>query len=434
MKSRHNVKKAKNRTRRKQKGGTKAKTIEECLRDIDGCFREHDAEVNDCSLIVVDIISIGSYLSGTNHLFLLFEDIMLKYNISLEKIYAFCDFDALLRCYTELGGKPDKKFIDTMLNDECPKTNRRISKNFLRRMKESHNNVLDLFLPFLRKIQNNSVFLNNIAMSNINSRIIKLFEDFIKSSLLKVDTGNLILNVYSHGVVEEGKGVLGFSDGSGHNLIDADTFYTMISTPILSAEKLANFILVNGACFAYTFLKEFVNIPSKDSERAFGNILALGNTTDIRQLPVCQFIYENSGAILNKKIEYSELKELTYKDVKLELLIDEEAYTSDEFFEYNYYGQTNHIGNHNIYLVSLLFEAAAKKMGTKEEIINYLRDEMYSKYKELTMSDDDFTRVPFFTKKMYEKHELFSDELKDQLLMTYSMDDGAFVEYFNKLN
>jgi hypothetical protein len=208
----------------------------------------------------------------------------------------------------------------------------------------------------------------------------------------------------------------------------------MIREPIIEAAKVANFIFVSGACFSYTFLNDFVNIPNEDEDRAFANILALGNTTEITALPIWQHIYRISGAILNKKIPYNELKEKTYKDVKLGELIDEEAYTSDEFFQNNPNGQTNKVGIHNIYLVSLLFEAASKRMDTKDAIINYLRDEMYAKYEELTMSDDEFTRAPFFIKKMYKKHELFSKELKEQLLMTYIMYDDAFVEYFNKLN
>jgi hypothetical protein len=358
---------------------------------------------------------------------------MFNYNISLEKIYAFCDFNALLNCYIELGNKPAKKILDKMLNDECPKTNRVVSKNFLRTMKDD---ALDLFLPFLNKIQDNSTFFNNINMSNINSQIMALFGTFTNSSLSKVDTGNLIFNLYSHGSIEDDIGVLGFSDGGGgrsHN-VNADTLYTMISTPLIRAEKVANFIFVSGACFSYTFLNDFVNIPNEDAERAFGNILALGNTTEITALPIWQHIFRISGAILNNKIPYSALKEETYKDVKLGELIDEEAYTSDEFFQTNYNGQTNNVGIHNIYLVSLLFEAASKRMTTKNTIINYLRDQMYVKYEELTMSDDSFTRVPFFTKKMYKKHELFIYELKEQLLMTYIWNDDVFVEYFNKLN
>jgi len=443
MKSMHTLKKAKNRknrTNRKQKGGAKLKSIDACLVDIPLCFRNHDAIHNDCSLIVVDIISMGSFLSGTNHLFLLFEDIMFNYNISLEKIYAFCDFYALLNCYKEVGGNRSKTFIEKILFDKYTESDRSLAKkspSFFLELYCKSKHVLDLFLPFLHKIKDNSNFFDTLSLRNINEEIVELFNHFMKASLLKVDTGNLILNLYSHGSIDytTGNAVLGLNNGvADSGLIDAETLYSIVEKPILTAEKVANFIFVNGACFANTFIKEFVNIPKEDKSREFGNIIALGNTTDVMQLPVWKFLFMKSSTKINAQTPYSEFKELMYKDVKVEQLVDEAAYTSGEFFKYHYSGQTNPNGNHSIYLISLLFEAASKKMETTDEIIKYLRDNMYLKYKELVLSDDEFTQVPFFTKKFYEKHELFSEELKEQLLVTHFIDADAFAEYFNKLN
>lgn len=415
----------KGQLRRSLKGGRKLKksancnTVDKIKTSVKYCLKKHNAEpVSDCSLIFIDTKTLGSLGFPMNDIIKIYDDILLNYDISMHSIYLFNDLKAIYKCYTHLHSS--NNFLQKALHDDtCQILNRKLNpkQNF-----DELKPKIELFLHFLDIIKDNSELLENKTIEEIVTNIDTYFKEFIKSSLEKIKTGNLIMAMYGHGGMDKTFALV----GNGAKTIDPESLHVQIADGINKAESVVNLFIIPNQCFSASFYDAFVTVDDKPETSIGANIIIIQYNTFFITLDIIQEL--ETMKLMDKS--YNEIKNDEYQGIKISDLIDEDAYNSD-FFSYDDVCRTS-VSQDLSEIYSILISIAERKFATSEDILKELRDNVFDRYLDATL-DGPLHGTPFFSKGYYKKHPIFIEQLKTQLVTTRIKEESMFVDYFNKL-